>query len=254
MSKVKSRMKRAGESANESVSIRPAGYSTDCHFRISIPRIYFGKGAPTAISHLWPSCPCGGFIPGAVGVAGCADGFNIAGVAAGEAGVWLTVTAFPGCGEIGGVAAFGGELKGAPTWMSQRCPGCPCAGFMPLATFCGCGGVIVCVAAGAETVAGWFGCGETTGTFGASGDAAAVGGASTGTVESCGSNSFLQDMITQLNIAALKMIRNFINIGLRAKYSELAMRDIMADVKKRRATERCRYGSRYLSRFSCPGN
>ena len=28
------------------------------------------RGAPTAISQRWPGCPCGGFIPGAVFVAG----------------------------------------------------------------------------------------------------------------------------------------------------------------------------------------
>lgn len=27
------------------------------------------NGAPTGISHLWPGCPCGGFMPGAVAVA-----------------------------------------------------------------------------------------------------------------------------------------------------------------------------------------
>lgn len=30
------------------------------------------KGAPTAISHLWFCCPCGGFIPSAVGASSAA--------------------------------------------------------------------------------------------------------------------------------------------------------------------------------------
>ena len=52
---------------------------------------YFGNGAPTAIPHWCPSCPCGGFIPGAVVVV-VPFGFNIAGVAmAAPAGVLVEV-------------------------------------------------------------------------------------------------------------------------------------------------------------------
>jgi hypothetical protein len=65
------------------------------------------KGAPTAISHLCPGCPCGGFIPGAV-------------LTAGEEVVTT------GC-----VLAAGLLSNGAPTAISHLCPGCPCGGFIP---------------------------------------------------------------------------------------------------------------------------
>jgi hypothetical protein len=53
----------------------------------------------------------------------------------------VVVVALPGCASVacigccviaGVVAAgFGFEFNGAPTLISQRCPGCPCAGFIP---------------------------------------------------------------------------------------------------------------------------
>lgn len=68
------------------------------------------KGAPTAISHLCPGCPCAGFMPDAVFVVLAAFVETVAGLAA---------------------AAEGAEFNGAPTAISQRCPGWPWAGFFP---------------------------------------------------------------------------------------------------------------------------
>lgn len=68
------------------------------------------KDEPTGMSHLCPGCPCGGFMPGAVFTTG---------------GVVVTV-AVPGFAAVAvGVAVFTGWLKGEPTGMSQRWPGCP---------------------------------------------------------------------------------------------------------------------------------
>ena len=79
-----------------------------------------------------PGCPCGGFIPGAVAAGGVATG-----VCVGD-GV-LNVGA-----EVTAGAAAGGELSGAPTAISQRCPGWPCSGFMPAATGVAACGVTIC--------------------------------------------------------------------------------------------------------------
>lgn len=45
------------------------------------------------------------------------------------------------------VLFVGGELNGAPTDISQRCPGCPCGGFIPGAVLT----ELCCTACGAET-------------------------------------------------------------------------------------------------------
>ena len=103
------------------------------------------SGAPTAIAQSCPGCPCGGFIPGAVttgaggveGVEGAAGGTvtGANGFGANE-GVGMPDDGEAGTSEGAGAGAgaggvAGGESSEAPTLISQRCPGCPCGGFVP---------------------------------------------------------------------------------------------------------------------------
>src|SRR5687767_7980677 len=75
-----------------------------------------------------PGSPCGGFIPAGVGPAGTAEEEE---AAAGEV-VMLGCGIFNCVPPAEGCCVFpGGEFKGAPTSMSQRCPGSPCAGLAP---------------------------------------------------------------------------------------------------------------------------
>jgi hypothetical protein len=60
------------------------------------------SGAPTAISHLCPGCPC--------------DGFSLAEVAE----VLVVMTGLLGSGVLVAVFFTGAEFKGAPTAISQR--------------------------------------------------------------------------------------------------------------------------------------
>ena len=82
------------------------------------------NGAPTAISHLCPACPCGGFMPGAV----------LAGAAA--VGVILVIVEGACCEEV---VIFAGWFNGAPNAISHLWPGCPCGGFIPGAVAWACG-------------------------------------------------------------------------------------------------------------------
>ena len=92
------------------------------------------SGWPTGMSQRWPGCPCGGFIPGAV-AAGVDDVTGLGTTAAFPefAGGLLKTMLFPLL-----PAALGADDKGAPTAMSQRCPGCPCGGLVPGAVCPGC--------------------------------------------------------------------------------------------------------------------
>lgn len=94
---------------------------------------YFGNGAPTATEHTCPSCPCGGFMPGAVttGVAGALLltvvmvaplDVTVPGVVVADEMVtgWVI---FPAGAVVAAGAAFGAEFNGAPTAISQRWPG-----------------------------------------------------------------------------------------------------------------------------------
>ena len=152
------------------------------------------SGAPTAISQRWPGCPCGGFIPGAVttGCAEAAGGCNNFGVPPVGAAVgvilndWLPEAWFGLMVIAGWLVILAAEFSGAPTAISQRCPGCPCAGFIPGATAVGCTvvapGVAVIVGAAVGVIC-------ATGSF----DAAASGAAVVGVSDAvCGSRSFLQ--------------------------------------------------------------
>jgi hypothetical protein len=88
---------------------------------------YFFRGAPTAIAQSCPGWPCGGFIPGAV-TAGVEEGTVVIGVAEGEAmegAEVITGAVDMPAGEEGDAGTAGAELRGAPTLMSQRCPGWP---------------------------------------------------------------------------------------------------------------------------------
>jgi len=96
---------------------------------------YCFKGWPTAMEQSCPGWPCAGF---SFTVDGCV---LAAGIAAPWAGTTTGVT-------VGCAAVFAGALlRGAPTLMSQRCPGWPCAGFSftpasGLAAVTGCVGVM----------------------------------------------------------------------------------------------------------------
>jgi hypothetical protein len=84
----------------------------------------------------WPGWPWGGFRPAAVETGG-PEGKTGAG------------------GNVGGAPAevpmvAGAEFKGAPTWMSQRCPGSPWAGFKPAVAFV----PVACPAGAADVLAG----------------------------------------------------------------------------------------------------
>lgn len=92
------------------------------------------KGAPTAISQRCPGLPCSGFSPAPV------TGAVVAGVTVGVTvgvivGLLITGADFwPFAGKLmDGLAAgcVGLLSNGAPTAISQRCPGLPCSGFNP---------------------------------------------------------------------------------------------------------------------------
>lgn len=106
-----------------------------------------GKGAPTAMSQRWPGLPCSGFNPAPVitGVVGLAAGVCVTVTGLGKVALGVMFT-----GEAGVLVTAAGLLSnGAPTAISQRCPGLPCSGFrpFPVAT-----GVVLTVAgAGIET-------------------------------------------------------------------------------------------------------
>jgi len=96
---------------------------------------YFLSGDPTGIAQSCPGWPCGGFIPSAVGVTVAAGACTGAGdeVMVG-AGLPPGVDNAPDGGVttcVGAGAAPAGEFNGAPTAISQRWPGSPCAGFSP---------------------------------------------------------------------------------------------------------------------------
>jgi hypothetical protein len=88
------------------------------------------KGFPTGISQRWPGCPCGGFNPvvGAMLVEGFERGFTSGHInGAGkpligflDTGVIVVtgLTIVDGCVD-------GMLINGAPTAISQRCPGLP---------------------------------------------------------------------------------------------------------------------------------
>ena len=96
---------------------------------------YFFKGCPTAIAQSCPGSPCGGLMPGGVddlpccpsienvgGVAGFEVGVEKEGVIAGALLVVLLIVVVAG-------VVVGSESNGAPTGISQRCPGSPWGGF-----------------------------------------------------------------------------------------------------------------------------
>lgn len=158
--------------------------STSVRSAFSIPNILnqaFGNGAPTATSQRWPSCPCGGFMPGAVAVA--VPGFKIAGAAGALCGAGLVC--------VGVTVLPGGEFNGAPTAISHLWFGCPCGGFIPGAVFAGCGGVFTGCGCGA--VASGRACCMFC-TFACGAWASATGGGGVPEL-SCGSNSFLQETV-----------------------------------------------------------
>ena len=81
------------------------------------------KGAPTAISQRWPGCPCAGLsAPAATGEALLTAGLT----------ALLEITGFACIGAAlcaGCCTCIGAEFRGAPTAISHRWPGAPCAGF-----------------------------------------------------------------------------------------------------------------------------
>ena len=93
------------------------------------------------MSHLWPGFPCAGFIPSAVATSSV---LNKAGTEfAGGVTVKLCEVV-PLCAVVAATGCFAtGEFKGAPTGISHLWPGCPCDGFIPLATFAGATVVVV---------------------------------------------------------------------------------------------------------------
>ena len=82
-------------------------------------------------------------MPGAVVAVGAG------GAEAGAGGTCIVVGAIDGAlrfgfattegADVGAEGVAGGELRGAPTAMSQRCPGSPCGGFIPAAVVIGWG-------------------------------------------------------------------------------------------------------------------
>lgn len=93
------------------------------------------SGAPTEISQRWPGCPCAGFIPAATVVTGVViiAGAVTVGAELITTGLWFAGIVVDIAGVVAGVL-LAAPFKGAPTEISQRWPGSPCAGFKPVAT------------------------------------------------------------------------------------------------------------------------